>query len=146
MIIRYATARDVKKAYLLINQLASDTFTYKDFVVSYRYNLKMNHCLVAEEADELLGLGTLSILHPMHHSSKIAEVLELIVDKNIRGKGIGTKLLKRLTEIAITEKCTGIELASNQKRKEAHQFYEREGFKNTHFKLTKPLTPIFTEP
>jgi len=139
MIIRYATARDVKRVYPLINQLASDTFTYANFVISYRYNIKMNHCLVAEEDDKILGLGTLSVIYPMHHSKRIAEVLELIVDENNRGLGIGAKLLGMLTEIAIEKRCTEIELASNKKRKEAHKFYKREGFKSTHLKLTKKL-------
>ena len=41
--------------------------------------------------------------------------------------------------IAKEEGCARLEVDSNQKRVDAHRFYEREGMRKTHFKLVKSL-------
>jgi len=135
--IRYATKNDAKEMHMLILQLNSDDFSYDDFCRTLLRNLLSNHCLVEEIDGKIVGLGVLSIIYPLHHCAKIGEVMELVVDENSRGKGTGKRLLDMLTTIAKEQGCKGIELSSNQKRKDAHRFYEREGFVNTHYKLTK---------
>ena len=134
--IRYAAAGDVKTAFELIKLLGSDEFSFEEFEVCFEYNLRENFVLLYEDS-EVLGLGVLTVIYPLHHSKKIAEILELVTAENARGKGVGKKLFDAMTELAWQNKCGGIEVASNKIREDAHRFYLREGFNDTHCKLTK---------
>lgn len=48
-------------------------------------------------------------------------------------------LVNEMSQIALENHCGGIEVAFNQSRLAAHRFYERQGFINSHCKLTKNL-------
>ncbi|WP_010248816.1 GNAT family N-acetyltransferase [Acetivibrio cellulolyticus] len=137
--IRYATIDDMKIAFELTKLLGSDTFTFEEFEKCFIHNLFNNHILLYEENRSVLGLGVLHIFYPLHHSRKIAEIMELVIAGDVRGKGIGKKLLDEMTIIAIQNKCVSIEVASNRKRVDAHRFYKREGFLVSHFKFTKRI-------
>ncbi len=139
MTIRYATPEDADAVFHLVEMLGSDSFSYDEFLSTYRYNLTAAHCLVAVMEQELVGLGVLLLGYPLHHGKKMAEITELVVDGAFRSSGIGKALVDEMTRIAVENHCGGIEVASNRKRLAAHRFYEREGFLNTHCKLTKGL-------
>lgn len=137
--IRVAQLEDAKEVFHLVQQLESDTFTLEEFMGAYLHNLQYHEVYVYEVDHQVVGLASLVIYYPLHHGGKMAEIGELIDDKKMRGQGIGKKLLNKLILLAMKEKCKGIELASNQKRVDAHRFYQREGFINTHYKLTMKL-------
>ncbi|QIR35960.1 GNAT family N-acetyltransferase [Tolypothrix sp. PCC 7910] len=60
----------------------------------------------------------------------------LVVDKDYRHGGIGSKLMHYIEEWAGLVGCEGIILRSNIKRKEAHIFYEKIGYTNTKQSMT----------
>ncbi|MCL1849273.1 MAG: GNAT family N-acetyltransferase [Clostridiales bacterium] len=122
-----------------MRQLSGHHFTKKQFTSCYEYNLDRNHILVWEQNRRVCGCGILNIHYYLHFSLKSAEVVNLVVDENARGRGIGKELLTALEQIAIDNGCGWIELGSGKHRKDAHRFYEREGFVQTHYKLTKEL-------
>lgn len=43
---------------------------------------------------------------------------------------------------ALRNECVQFEVTSNQKRKNAHRFYQREGLEQTHVKLTESLSSV----
>lgn len=139
MMIRYATLEDAEAVFQLVQILGSDSFSYEEFLSAYHHNLKTAHCLVAITAHTVVGLGVLLITFQLHHGKRMAEITELVVDSEHRSSGIGKALVDEMTRIATENHCGGIEVASNRKRLAAHRFYEREGFTNTHCKLTKKL-------
>lgn len=139
MKIQYAKSEDADTVYSLIKMLGSDEFTHAEFLKAYSFNLTAAHCLVATMDDKIVGVGVLSIQYPLHHSKKIGEIVELVVDSEFRSNGVGKALIDEMTQIAMKNQCSGIEVASGQKRTLAHRFYEREGFVKTHYKLTKKL-------
>ncbi|MEI6886652.1 MAG: GNAT family N-acetyltransferase [bacterium] len=67
----------------------------------------------------------------------VASIEEFVVDKDLRGKGIGKKLLDYITTIAKENNCYSIELHSNMKRLDAHRFYENNGFEKVSFFFEK---------
>ncbi|PYE47774.1 GNAT family N-acetyltransferase [Paenibacillus barcinonensis] len=58
-------------------------------------------------------------------------VLEnVIVSDRVRRQGIGQKLMLEIEQIAKDRGCAYIILVSGDQRKEAHQFYEKLGFRD----------------
>ena len=61
-------------------------------------------------------------------SRPFIEIGGLIVDENLRGKGVGTKLVGRIRDWSSEKGVGEIRVRSNVKRKEAHEFYTGLGF------------------
>ncbi|MEZ5521303.1 MAG: GNAT family N-acetyltransferase [Dokdonella sp.] len=61
-------------------------------------------------------------------SAPRAEVAGLVVDRTMRGMGIGSLLLQAAVNWARIQGYAEIRVHSNTVRERAHQFYEREGF------------------
>lgn len=70
---------------------------------------------------------------------KICYVNHLIIKKESRGLGLGTRILDFVIDFAQMEKCEGIELRSDLFRKKAHTFYYKKGFGIDCFNFRKNL-------
>lgn len=55
---------------------------------------------------------------------------DVFVDEQLRGQGIGTKLVKSVIEEAKKIGCYKIVATSRHQRKNVHSFYEKLGFEN----------------
>ena len=94
-----------------------------------------NHAiLVAEIAGRIVGTCHLIIVPPLGHALKPFAVVEnVVVDAKTRSSGIGPRLMEAATEIARHHRCYKMALTTNVARLRAHRFYERLGWKRTHF-------------
>ena len=52
----------------------------------------------------------------------------ICVDENLRGKGIGTKILEHIKEFAKENNCTDLYLTVNEENLDAIKLYEKFGF------------------
>ena len=52
---------------------------------------------------------------------------------------IGKKLIEKIEEIAKDKQLEQIELSTSTYRKDAHRFYERQGYEKLHYNYTKEL-------
>ena len=138
--IRSALKSDVDAVYGLIRQLSSHDFTKAQFEDCYLFNLDKGHILVYEDENIVCGCIAFNIHYSLHFSRKTAEIVNLIVAESCRSTGIGAELLATVEQIAVDNGCTRLEVASSKRRKDAHRFYEREGYATTHYKLTKGLS------
>jgi PhnO protein len=66
-----------------------------------------------------------------------AGISGLIVDQQVRGRGIGKALLEAAEEWARSQGCSAIAIHSNVVRELAHRFYARNGYE--HIKTQKYL-------
>lgn len=139
--IRLAVSADQPEIYSLICALEETTFPQEMFAWGFYTMLSSaSHLLlVAEEEGQIVGLLHLRMEFQLHHCGTVAEIMELIVRREVCSKGIGAALLKAAREQAIQHHCIQFEVTSNQKRKQAHRFYQREGLEQTHIKLTEAL-------
>ena len=137
--IRAAVKDDLEAVYGLMLQLSWHDFTKEQFESCYFYNLENNHIIVHEQDKHVCGCGVLSVSYHLHFSRKTAEIVNLVVDVNARGCGIGKELLAALEQIAADNDCACIKLDSAKHRSDAHRFYAREGFACNHYKFTKEL-------
>ena len=139
--IRLAVSADQPEIYSLICALEETSFPQEMFAWGFYTMLSSaSHLLlVSEEEGQIVGLLHLRMEFQLHHCGTVAEIMELIVSREVRSKGIGAALLKAAREQAIQHHCIQFEVTSNQKRKQAHRFYQREGLEQTHIKMTEAL-------
>ena len=58
-----------------------------------------------------------------------AQILALVVDENVRGQRVGAQLVARAVAWASERGYAKLRVRTNVVRKDAHRFYEREGFR-----------------
>ena len=56
-----------------------------------------------------------------------------------RSLKIGKQLIEKIEKIARNKKLEQIELSTSIYRKDAHRFYERQGYEKLHYNYTKEL-------
>jgi PhnO protein len=139
--IRKAQEKDESAILQLLCELEETQFSKERFHELYLYDLKdeRHACFVYEENDQISGMIHLQRLHPWHHHNEVMEIMELIVDQDARSSGIGHQLFTYAQQYAKEKGCEQIELATNQRRKRAHAFYERQGMLQSHYSYTKKL-------
>ena len=81
-------------------------------------------CIVALSGEEIVGFGSIFFLQRVR-GGKEGIIEDLIVSRNFRRLGIGSKILKKLISEAKVQKCFKICLESNNPSK---GFYSKEGF------------------
>lgn len=93
-----------------------------------------NQLLVVAEEDGVV-VGTLlftRIRQLHHHGGATAEVESVHVAAERRGLGIGSALMAFAIDEARRRGCFRMQLTSNRVRRDAHRFYERLGFSQSH--------------
>jgi GNAT superfamily N-acetyltransferase len=77
-----------------------------------------------------VGRAFLYILYNDLHKEPFGFLEDVYIDENLRGRGIGTKLLNEIIEEARKNECYKIVATSRHSRPEVHKLYERIGFRN----------------
>lgn len=78
------------------------------------------------------------MLPGLSHGGRPFGIIEnVVVAESAQGQGFGKVLMERAEVLAREAGCYKLALASNQKRTEAHGFYEALGFRPTHQGFTK---------
>ena len=95
--------------------------------------------IVAKDEGKIVGSGLIFYLNNPGHATPFAFLEGIVVDDNVRGKGIGTALSKKAIELAKQKGCYKIIFTSGMDRKEIHQFYENLGFKKWGFEFRMDL-------
>ena len=111
---------DVGSVFGILSSEKNGAWTYEQLEHSLR--LENVLCYVAKNDDKVLGFVLIE------ETPYDFDILEIVVDQELRGRGIGTMLLKRVFDYAkLThkEKAT-LEVASDNKN--AIMFYEKFGF------------------
>ncbi|HEY3313569.1 MAG TPA: GNAT family N-acetyltransferase [Anaerolineales bacterium] len=75
----------------------------------------------------IIGAGTLAVFRTP--SGLHAHIEDVVVDENLRGKGIGEALVKELLQIAREQGLKGVSLTCNPRREAANWLYQKMGFK-----------------
>ncbi len=98
------------------------------------------HLLVAEVCGKVIGTLTVIIIPNIGHGCRPwAAVENVIVDGTCRGLGVGTRLMAEATEFCRSLDCYKIVLSSNLVRQDAHRFYRRLGWQQSHIGFSLKL-------
>lgn len=95
--------------------------------------------LCVTRGQRIVGFGSLSLKNNLWQEGYLGHVDELIVDREVRGSGIGTRLLEDLVAAARQRHCRVVELDSAFHREQAHEFYQRHGFQSRALLFSKAL-------
>ena len=94
--------------------------------------IEHTHIFVAKENDEIVGYITFDIKereNPIMRFRKQLSIDAMCVDKTVRHKGIGTKLLAFIKEYALKNDCTDLYLTVNEENIPGIKTYEKFGFR-----------------
>jgi PhnO protein len=138
---RKSVLEDCNAIYSLICAMENTELSYDRFCAIYGEQISDSHyyCLVCEQDGIVVGALNMRFEFQLHHTERIAEILEFAVATTCRNKGIGKEMMNRICQIAGDNDCSQIEVACNQLRTDTHRFYIREGMNNFHFKFSKRL-------
>jgi len=99
-----------------------------------------NEIFVAEVGEGVVGVIVFNTLLPIHEPGKWGVVSALVVNESVRGQGVGAALLAHIELHARQLGCNQMELSSNESRKEAHAFYEKNGFTEKRKRFVRMLS------
>lgn len=95
--------------------------------------------LVAEEDDRVVGSLQLLVLPGIARRGAWRGQIEAVrVASGRRGRGIGEKMVRWALEECRARGCSVVQITSNASRADAHRFWRKLGFEDSHrgFKLT----------
>lgn len=114
MIIRKAEEKDLQRLTDIYNyeiQNGTATFDYIEKSISERrvwfdeHNTKNHPLIVAENAGVVLGYASLSVFNPKDAYAQSVE-LSVYIDKESRGKHVGTQLMQEIITLAKNDPIT----------------------------------------
>jgi len=137
--IRKVIETDENAIRILLDELENRTSDPAVFQHIFKhYLLRENALFFAAEngQQEIIGFITCLGQLLLHHEGLVYEIEELIVTHTYQGKGIGQLLINQVREALRPLDIKSIEVTSNKRRVQAHEFYKAVGFKNSHEKFT----------
>jgi len=93
-----------------------------------------NRVLLVTEGDAVLAYAQIRDSYDIGLEPYL-EIIQLLVKKSKRSKGVGKLLLQEIETLARSKGFSGVKLHSNIIRSRAHVFYERNGY--NYFKCSK---------
>ncbi|MCQ6560225.1 GNAT family N-acetyltransferase [Paenibacillus mendelii] len=92
-----------------------------------------NSIIVAVEKEEVIGCLQLTFIPGLARLGMTrAQIDGVRVDKQYRSNGIGEAIVRHAIDSAKAYGCGLVQLTTDKKRKDAHRFYERLGFVDSH--------------
>jgi GNAT superfamily N-acetyltransferase len=91
------------------------------------------HLFVADLNGRIIGTYQLSVLPGIAQRGRVRGKLESVhTDPECRSRGVGEAMMRHAITIAKAEGIGLLELSSDKRRDEAHRFYRRLGFAQSH--------------
>ncbi|HEY5339129.1 MAG TPA: GNAT family N-acetyltransferase [Rhizomicrobium sp.] len=99
-----------------------------------------NKYLLAEQDGRVVGSLQLVFVPGLSRNGTKRAIIESVrVRSDVRGKNIGTALMKEAIRLAREGGCGMMQLDSDKRRPRAHLFYRRLGFEQSHAGFKKAL-------
>ncbi|OJW82707.1 MAG: hypothetical protein BGO69_06965 [Bacteroidetes bacterium 46-16] len=139
MEIRAVNKDDLQTIHRFVCELEDEQFDLELFRPLFLQNINTPHYhyLLAVEGDKAAGYISCHGQTLLHHLGLVYEIQEIFVDRGYRSRGIGRMLLQALEALVSKEEYQLLEVASNMRRKGAHQFYLNTGFECSSYKFKK---------
>lgn len=101
-----------------------------------------NALIVGERDGVVVACLQLSITHGLARQGRVRATIEAVrVARDLRGQGIGERLVAYAIERARGAGAGTAQLTTDKSRPDAHRFYERLGFKRSHEGMKLDIGP-----
>lgn len=87
--------------------------------------------LLAKQDKKIIGMVNLLLTVSTAMGKRVALLEDMVVSPDCRHKGIGSKLLTEAISLAKKNDCGRITLLTDKTNKMAHNFYKKQGFKES---------------
>jgi ribosomal protein S18 acetylase RimI-like enzyme len=116
--------------------------TWDEYEIINMYASSGEFCLVAESDEKIIGFVLGSLIEKRRSAWVYGYLQWLGVAPEIKGKGVGRKLLNRLTELFIEHGARMMMVDTEIENTHAIRFFKRQGFGNEieHIYLTRNLS------
>lgn len=140
MLVREAGSRDLERIAALFGQLGYPNDPAR---LAARFAAAAPadsmQVLVADDSGSVAGVAVVHVVTPLHVPDRWALLSALVVDEACRSAGTGAALMRAAEDWAVAHGCAQLELSSNVARTRAHQFYERQGYREKRVRFVKAL-------
>ncbi|HSG34601.1 MAG TPA: GNAT family N-acetyltransferase [Sphingomonadaceae bacterium] len=137
MRIRPAAAQDCAALEALIEQLGYEAQAGDIAARLAEIRADGREVLVAEEGGRVVGCLSTSIMRVLHRPKPVGRISMMVVADGLRGQGIGAALVRAAEEWLVAQGCGMVEVTSNNRRADAHRFYEKLGYEKTSVRLAR---------
>jgi len=135
MKIRKATSKDVKELCELLAHLFDQEKEHKADNKKQKRGLKriitdkkIGQIFVATKNKKIVGMINLIYSVSTALGANVGIIEDVIVSPKLRGKGVGSNLIRHVTKYADKKKLERLTLFTDFDNKKAHKFYKRAGF------------------
>ena len=128
---------DIKEVSTLLNQLKKKDVNSIDFKKAWNdfSSNSSSNSIVAIYEKKIVAYGSIVIENKIR-GEVAGHIEDIVVDKEMRGKMLGVKLVKKLIKIGESKNCYRVTLFCDKK---LIKFYERNGFKVNNVIMKKYL-------
>lgn len=99
-----------------------------------------NHMLLAESGGKIVACLQLVFVPGLSRRGAKRAIIESVrVASEMRGRNVGTAIMKEAIRLAREGGCALVQLTSDTRRSRAHLFYRRLAFQQSHFGFKKDL-------
>ena len=138
--IRAATSDDAVEIARLLCQLGHLTTPEQLAQRWARWAEEGNTALVAPRTDgTLAGVAVLHRMHVLHRPRPVGRVTALVVDLDVRDRGLGRALVDAAEAACRAAGCGLLEITSHARLVDAHGFYAHLGYERTSVRFAKTL-------
>ncbi|ALG06993.1 GNAT family N-acetyltransferase [Kibdelosporangium phytohabitans] len=132
MQVRLVRATDAAAVDELLHQLGypqDDTAATATRIQTWRDD-PANAAYVADADGDLLGLIAVRVNPFFERPGSWGRIVALVVSDQVRGQGVGRRLVAVAESFAASHGCVRMEVTSSDRRRDAHEFYRRGGYAN----------------
>ncbi len=136
--IRDAHLGDLDSLCLLLKDLFSLEKDFSPDIVKQHRGLKLfledkkNRIIkVALSDNKVVGMVSAQLLVSTAQGSKVALIEDMVIQKNFRRQGLGTRLLLCIEKWCLSKGATRIQLLADEKNVKAHLFYSKANWQAT---------------
>ena len=138
--IREAAPRDAQAIAALVTELGYPS-TAAEIAKRLAALKRAGEPALVAEAGGLIGCLTWHVTPNLHRPYPVGRITMLVVAESARRHGAGRALVEEAAARVEKRGCGLLEVTSNIKRTQAHEFYRRLGFERTSYRFARPIEP-----
>lgn len=124
---------------ILANDVLGKHRENADALVKYQYAFDAitsdpnAQIIIVKINDEIIGVAQLNFIANLtYQGATRAQIEGVRIREDYQGQGIGKQLFNHLITLSKNHGCHLVQLTSNKSRKDAHDFYKKLGFDDSH--------------